>query len=75
MLKKYCSTIEIGNHYWEYEDNCILNNGIDIDILYRNLDDFSSEISLVVDKLLKRIFIDEPNLLETLRNIKKDVLI
>lgn len=75
MLKKYCSTIEIGNHYWEYEDNYILNNGIDIDILYRNLDDFSSEISLVVDKLLKRIFIDEPNLLETLRNIKKDVLI
>ena len=29
ILKKYCSTIKIGNHYWEYEDNCILNNGID----------------------------------------------
>ena len=52
ILKKYCSTIEIGNHYWEYEDNCILNNGIDIDILYRNLEDFSNEISSVVDKHL-----------------------
>lgn len=52
ILKKYCSIIEIGNHYWEYEDNCILNNGIDIDILYRNLDDFSNEISFVVDKHL-----------------------
>lgn len=52
ILKKYCSIIEIGNHYWEYEDNCILNNGIDIDILYRNLNDFSNEISLVVDKHL-----------------------
>lgn len=34
LLGKYCSYMEIGNHYWEYEDNCTLNNGIDIDILY-----------------------------------------
>ena len=27
ILKKYCCTMEIGNHYWEYEDNCTLNNG------------------------------------------------
>lgn len=50
ILKKYCSKIELGNHFWEHEDNCVLNNGVDIDILYRNLDDFSKEISLVVDK-------------------------
>lgn len=49
ILKKYCKTMEIGNHYWEYEDNCILNNDIDIDILYRNLDDFSKDISDVVE--------------------------
>lgn len=50
ILKKYCSRIELGNHFWEYEDNCVLNNGIDIDILYRNLDDFAAGISDVVDK-------------------------
>lgn len=50
ILNKYCSYIEIGNHYWEYEDNCVLNNGIDIDIIYRNLDDFCGSVSDVVEK-------------------------
>ena len=48
MLSTYCSHVEIGNHYWEYEDNCVLNSGIDIDILYRNLDDFCKGIESVV---------------------------
>ncbi len=50
LLSRYCDVIEIGNHFWELEDNCTLKNGIDIDILYRNLDDFLSGISEVVDK-------------------------
>lgn len=50
LLSRYCGRMEIGNHFWEYEDNCVLNNGIDIDILYRDLDDFAAEISSVVDK-------------------------
>lgn len=50
LLEKYCSRIELGNSFWEYEDNCVLNDGIDIDILYRNLDDFAAGISDVVDK-------------------------
>lgn len=50
ILNKYCSYMEIGNHYWEYEDNCILNNRIDIDIIYRNLDDFCESVSDVVEK-------------------------
>ena len=41
--------MEIGNHYWEYEDNCVLNNGIDIDILYRNLDEFCDGVARVVE--------------------------
>lgn len=49
ILSKYCSNMEIGNHYWEYEDNCTLNNGIDIDILWRRLDTFLQGISEVVD--------------------------
>lgn len=50
ILSKYCSVMEIGNHYWEYEDNCTLNNGIDIDILYRNLDSFANDLADVVEK-------------------------
>lgn len=49
ILSKYCSVMEIGNHFWEYEDNCVLNNGIDIDILYRNIDAFSDEVASVVE--------------------------
>lgn len=33
LLSRYCSIMEIGNHFWEYEDNCRLNNGMDMDIL------------------------------------------
>ena len=50
ILEKYCSYMEIGNHFWEYEDNCTLNNGIDIDILYRNLDDFTADLATVVEQ-------------------------
>lgn len=50
LLSDYCKHIEIGNSFWEYEDNCVLNDGVDIDILYRNLDDFAQGISRVVDE-------------------------
>lgn len=50
ILSQYCSYMEIGNHFWEYEDNCVLNNGIDIDILYRDLDGFCQGIENVVVK-------------------------
>lgn len=54
ILSKYCSKMEIGNHFWEYEDNCTLNNGIDIDILYRNLTVFCEDIASVVEKCQAR---------------------
>lgn len=50
ILEKYCRVMEIGNHYWEYEDNCTLNNGVDIDIIYRRLDDFAEGIAAVVER-------------------------
>ena len=49
ILSKYCSIMEIGNHFWEYEDNCTLSIGVDIDILWRNLDEFLQGVSEVVD--------------------------
>lgn len=50
ILEKYCKYMEIGNHFWEYEDNCTLKDGIDIDILYRNLDDFCNDVASVVEE-------------------------
>lgn len=49
ILVSYCSYMETGNHFWEYEDNCTLKNGIDIDILYRNLDSFTADVADVVE--------------------------
>ena len=53
-LSKYCTIMEIGNHFWEYEDNCRLKNGVDLDILYRNLDDFVAEVASVVEQFQAR---------------------
>lgn len=50
ILSKYCKVLELGNSFWEYEDNCILNNDIDIDILYRNIDDFTKGLEYVVEQ-------------------------
>ena len=54
ILGKYCTILEIGNHFWEYEDNCRLKNGVDLDILYRNLDDFVADIATVVEQFQAR---------------------
>jgi len=54
ILSRYCDILEIGNHFWEYEDNCRLKNGADIDILYRNLDDFTAEVARVVERCQPR---------------------
>ncbi len=50
ILTKYCDYMEIGNHFWELEDNCTLKNGVDIDILYRNLDAFTEDVASVVER-------------------------
>ena len=49
ILSRYCSYMEIGNHFWEYEDNVTLNDGVDMDILYRNLPDFTADVASVVE--------------------------
>ena len=49
ILSKYCDVMELGNQFWEYEDNCVLKNGVDIDILYRNIKDFGNDVASVVE--------------------------
>ncbi len=47
IYQKYCSTVEIGNHFWELEDNGTFLDGPDFDILYRDLDAFCEGVSQV----------------------------
>lgn len=49
ILKGYCSYLEIGNHYWEMEDDCTLHSGPVIEIIYRRIDDFSESLRWVVE--------------------------
>jgi len=50
ILDKYASYVEYGNHFWELEDNGTLNNGVDFDLLFRNLDNFTAEVASVVEQ-------------------------
>lgn len=54
ILSRFCSVMEIGNHFWEYEDNCRLNNGVDIDLLYRDMDAFTAGVAEVVERFQPR---------------------
>ena len=49
ILEKYCKYMEIGNSFWELEDDVTLKDGIDMDIIYRNMTDFENMVSSVVD--------------------------
>jgi len=49
ILSRYCSYLEIGNQFWELEDNCVLNDGVDMDILYRDLDSFTDGVANVAE--------------------------
>lgn len=83
ILAKCCQYMEIGNSFWELEDDCTLKDGTDIDILYRNIGDFSQTIRSVVEEhtayngyttcmwhnlLHSRIFYDKSGKLESLQN-------
>lgn len=52
ILEQCCSYIELGNHFWELEDDCTLKDGVDIDILYRNMEEFTDEVASVVEKYI-----------------------
>ena len=49
ILEKYCKYMEIGNSFWELEDDVTLKDGIDMDIIYRDMKEFEAGISSVVD--------------------------
>lgn len=49
IYKDTTNVMEVGNRYWEEEDNIIMKDGIYADIIYRNLETFISEIKSVVN--------------------------
>lgn len=49
VLEKYCSRMELGNCYRECEDNCIMEDGVVLNIIYRNTDAFLASIEEVVE--------------------------
>lgn len=48
LLSQYCCLTEIGNRYWEYEDNCILKDGVPVDIIYRDMNSFDEGLRRTV---------------------------
>ena len=48
VLTPYCSYMEMGNSFWELEDDVTLKDGIDMDIIYRDLKAFEGEVEAVV---------------------------
>ncbi len=48
ILEPYCHYMEIGNSFWELEDDVTLKDGIDMDIIYRDIQGFENTISSVV---------------------------
>lgn len=48
ILEQYCAYMEIGNSFWELEDDVTLRDGIDMDIIYRDLQGFENTVSSVV---------------------------
>ena len=48
ILRRYCQYMEIGNSFWELEDDVTLKDGTDMDIIYRNLQDFAAGVKSVV---------------------------
>lgn len=48
-LLPLCSQAEICNNYWESEDNCIMNNGVPVDIIYRKVEMFEPFINMLIE--------------------------
>jgi predicted nucleotidyltransferase len=48
ILEKYCGYMEIGNSFWELEDDVTLKDGVDMDIIYRDMTGFADMVASVV---------------------------
>lgn len=49
VYSKFCSNYEVGNHYFEYEDNIVLNCGVCADLIFRNIELFERFSDFMTD--------------------------
>lgn len=45
VIEPFVNYMEYGNQFWELEDDGVLNNGIEIELIYRNIVEFEKMIS------------------------------
>lgn len=50
ILEDYCSSMALDNHYREHEDVCIMEDGAQLNIVYRELNEFMEGIVRVVEE-------------------------
>lgn len=49
-FEPFCTVMEIGNSFWEHEDNLKLSDGVYMDIIYRSLDEFTEQAAEVAER-------------------------
>lgn len=50
VLEPYCRSMVMDNHYREHEDVCIMDDGTELNIVYRELDSFLEGIARVAEQ-------------------------
>ncbi len=45
VLEKYCGSMVLDNHYREHEDVCMMEDGTELNIIYRNLEEFLAHVA------------------------------
>ena len=49
ILQAYCTHLEIAVDYFEEEDDCILSNGVIIELIYRNIVDIKNNVTSIME--------------------------
>jgi ribonuclease HI/predicted nucleotidyltransferase len=49
LLEPVCNRAEVGNTFWELEDDVVLKDGAVVEVIYRQLDDFEREVAGLVE--------------------------
>lgn len=50
ILEGYCSYMEYSNQFWELEDDGVMNNGIELELIYRDYNFFEETISNMIER-------------------------
>lgn len=88
ILNKYCSYMEYSNQFWELEDDGVLNNGVEIEFIYRDIVSMEKSLESTVsgnvgngyttcfiDNLLdSKIMFDKTGKIQLLKSKYKDSL-